>query len=97
MRSLTTQLLHAGRASSHLICRRLHSQQPFRDLRWARRSFVADDVFGGVVIVMVFAMLLAVLAVLAVEPPGPGLWPEPGRSGLDSEPEERGDMMQAGR
>lgn len=41
-------------------------------------------------------MLLAVLAVLAVEPPGPGLWPEPGRSGLMSEPEERGDMAEPG-
>lgn len=40
-RSLTAQLPQAGRDSSHLICRRLHSQQPLRDLRWARRSLAA--------------------------------------------------------
>lgn len=42
-RSLTTQLLQVGRASSHLICRLLHSRQPLRDLRWARRSFVGIE------------------------------------------------------
>lgn len=39
VRSLTTQLLQDGRASSHLMWRRLHSQQPLRDLRCARRNF----------------------------------------------------------
>jgi hypothetical protein len=37
-RSVTTQLLQWGRDSSHLMCRRLHSQHPLRDFRWARRK-----------------------------------------------------------
>jgi len=38
--SLTMQLPQAGRFSSHLICRLLHSKQPLRDLRWRLRSLV---------------------------------------------------------
>jgi hypothetical protein len=37
-RSVTRQLLQWGRVSSHLMCRRLHSQHPLRDFRWARRK-----------------------------------------------------------
>lgn len=31
------QLMHAGRASSHLACRCLHSLQPYLDFLWDRR------------------------------------------------------------
>lgn len=37
IRSLMTQFRHSGCVSSHLICRFLHSLQPFLDFRWARR------------------------------------------------------------
>lgn len=64
-RSLTVQLLHEGRASSHLMWRRLHSQQPLRDLRCARRSLA------------VFVLLALEVVVLDESGRVPGPGPEP--------------------
>lgn len=42
----TEQLRHAGRVSSHFICRLLHTRQPLRDFRCERRGLTDISMAG---------------------------------------------------